>query len=307
MTTEGRAAYQVEWNKYVYEDKDYKEHRANLEKLTSWVLSTTSTTLKKTCCKEGETMDKWYKAFRETGQAYEDNRIPDAKRRYTAAVKPLTKLPRAFDAWITEWETAIAEGEHLDLPDTSSAQFWAADLVAALRPVNQSWATTFTAINKAAIKENKLSYREVAADLRRDWAVQHQSKASVAKGAFPSFGAELDRNATVESEPEGGEEEPTPKKKPTAKAGKGKRKRTNTGTAKGADAPATQGGGSCRACLGDHQLPNCFYAFPEKAPEGWRPSLTSKRLVSDRIKESSTLAEEIKRLRKGKDKTTDDS
>jgi hypothetical protein len=59
--------------------------------------------------------------------------------------------------------------------------------------------------------------------------------------------------------------------------------------------------GSCKACLGAHSLKNCFYVFETLAPEGWKPNLSPQRLVKDRINAVNSLAEEIKRFRKGKD------
>jgi hypothetical protein len=283
----------------VFQTKEYKDHIANREKLTSWILSTTSTTLKKTCCKEGETLDNWYLAFEEAGSAYEKNRIPDARAKYKASVKPLSRLPRSFDTWLTEWETAVAEGQQLEIPETAQAKFWAEDLAIALRSVLPIWATNFITINKKEIEAGTLSYREVATDLRRTWQVLQQPKSSIAKGAFPSYGPVpiQERPETMASDDE------EPRRRTSGKKEKGKRKRAETHESKG----HSSGGGSCKACLANHDLPECFYVFKDKAPEGWIPNLGIKRLVEDRIKTDSSLAEQIKRLRKRKDTSTDDS
>jgi hypothetical protein len=100
MTAEGKANFQHDWSSYVYVDKKYKDHCTNVEKLTTWIISTTSKTIWKSCCKEEDTMDKWYCAFQQTGSAYEENRIPDTREKYQHAIKPLSKLPRNFDAWL---------------------------------------------------------------------------------------------------------------------------------------------------------------------------------------------------------------
>jgi hypothetical protein len=300
MTAEGRAAYQLDWSAYVFQTKEYKDHITNREKLTSWILSSTLTTLKKTCCKEGETLDNWYLAFREAGLAYERNRIPDARAKYKASIKPLSKLPRSLDTWLTEWETAVAEGQQLNIPDTAEARFWAEDLAIALRAVLPIWATNFITLNKQEIEASTLSYREVATDLRRTWQILQQPKLSIAKGAFTSYGSVSGSEHPEIAESENEEE---PRRKSYRKQGKGKRKRAETG----ATGTATSGGGSCRACLGPHALNNCFYALEEKAPADWKPNLGIRRLVEDRIKADNSLAEQIKRFRKGKDSGADNS
>jgi hypothetical protein len=288
MTSDGRAAYQLAWHEYVFKAKDYKEHIANKEKLIAWIISTVSATYRKTCCTEGDSLDKWYQGFQKIGSAYEDNRIPDAREKYQLAIKPLSKLPKDFGSWLTRWETAIAEGQDLNIAETQTAQYWAPDLTKALRSVLSIWASSFDLINKKDIKENKLDFREVAADLRRQWATLQPKGSSIAKGAFPTYGLET---AGSDKE-EDSQQKKTPAKKGKG-SGKGKRSRTDA-----------EGGGSCKACLGAHTLPNCFYIFKEKAPEDWKPNPGIRRLVNDRIKDD-ILAEEIKRLQKGKDISTD--
>jgi hypothetical protein len=92
MTTKGRPAYQLDKSTYVFQTKEYKDHITNCEKLTSWILSSTLITLKKTYYKEGETLDNWYPVFREAGSVYKRNYIPDTRAKYEVSVKPLSKL-----------------------------------------------------------------------------------------------------------------------------------------------------------------------------------------------------------------------
>jgi hypothetical protein len=295
MTTEGKANYQHDWSTYVFLSKEYKEHRTNLEKLITWIISTTSKTIWITCCKEEETMDKWYLALKATGAAYERNRVPDARAKYQQAIKPLSKLPRNFDQWLTEWETAVAEGQELQLPDTQRATFWARDLAKALLNAMPFWANNFISINEEKIESNELDFRDVAATVRRQWATLYQSKSStINKGAFPTYNATKEEQLPDEAKSEEGE------KKDSRRKRNAKRKRAETQGNTGA-------GMSCRACLGAHQLPECFYVFEKLSPDGWKQSLSTKRLVRDRIEKDSSLSEEIKRLRKGKDKAPDDS
>jgi hypothetical protein len=292
LTAEGKASYQQDWSEYLHDDKHYQIFLANKEKLISWIYSTVSTTYRKTCCIEGQTLDKWYSAFKKIGLSYETNRIPDARARYQRAIKPLSKLPKNFDDWLTEWETAMAEGQELKITDTQSAQYWVPDLTKALRYVLPMWASSFEIHNTDNLADDKLDYRKVASDLRRHWTTFQPKGGSIAKGAFLSYGPAQDRSEAPDSEKE---EDPQNKKTPAKKGkGKGKWKRNRADT-----------GGSCNACSGAHELRSCFYVFEEKAPADWKPNIAIQRLVRDRIKENDMLAEEIKRLKIQKDNSTE--
>jgi hypothetical protein len=291
LTPEGKADYQYDWSTYIHRSKEYKEHKTAVKELVTWTLSTISPTLREICCHEQTTLTAWYKALRQTGSAYEENLISDARTKYQQAIKPLTKVPRSFDTWVSDWEVAIAEGSNLGLEDTKQARFWGPDLAKALKQILPIWATNFMSNNKKEVRANQLSYREVAADLRLQWEVLQQTKSSsVAKGAFLTYGEQAQEQDN-ELEPK-----PTPGAKKTRHTAK--RKRAGTESA-GTESEASSRK-ACRACLGPHNLSECYYAFNRKAPDGWRPNQGIKRLVQDRIKQDNSLAEEIKRLRKGK-------
>jgi hypothetical protein len=167
MTGEGKSNYQLDLSYYSLMTKEFKDYRTNLDKMVDWITSTTSPLIRKTCCKEDMTIDEWYLEFQQTGSAYERDRIADARTKYQAAIKPLSKLPRKFNEWLNEWESAMAEGQDVDLSDTMKARFWAPDLARAVRDALGVWSTTFLETNEDKIKEDKLNYQEVVAKLLR--------------------------------------------------------------------------------------------------------------------------------------------
>ena len=121
--------------------------------------------IREICCKEGETLDKQYEVFLETGSVYERNRVPDARAKYKASVKSLLRLLRSFETWLTEWETALSEGQNLNILETSQAQFQAEDLANTLKSILPVQTVNFITNNKEKIQDNTLNYREVAIDL----------------------------------------------------------------------------------------------------------------------------------------------
>jgi hypothetical protein len=134
-------------------------------------------------------MDESYLAFKQTGSAYEDIQVVHLRTRYQAAIKPLIKMPRKFNEWLTEWETIMAECQRIKYPDTIITTFWARDLAKALQNVLGSWSGTFLSIHLTKIHANDLHYRGVAAELLEHWSSLYQQSAlRIAKGSFPVFG-----------------------------------------------------------------------------------------------------------------------
>jgi hypothetical protein len=295
MTTEGRANYQLDVNSYMFLKKEFKDYRTNLDKLTDWITSTTGTSIRESCCDEDKTIDEWYLALKQTGSPYEEVQVVHLRTKYQAAIKPLTRMPRKFNEWLTEWESIMAEGQRIKYPEAINATFWARDLAKALQNILGSWSSTFLSINRTKIHTNDLHFRQVAAELHEHWSSLYQQPPSrIAKGSFPTFGQSNDTVPyDLENEPDADSSDQPMKKKQRSK----KRKRVDT-----TDATSRT---RCMACQARHPLRECYYAFPHLVPEGWTPRPAATRLVADRIKQDTSLAEEIKRLRKDKDNTSD--
>lgn len=302
LTTEERSRYQYDWTVFTYLAKEYKEHQSAVKELTTWTLSTVSYTLQQTCCIEQQGLDIWYQNLQQTGIVYEENLLPDARERYQKAVVALTKLPKSFENWITEWEISMAEGTKLGVSDTTLAIHWAPDLAKALKQIMNIWATNFVTLNKDKINKNRLNFREVAGDLRRHWKIMQPTKASIiSKGAFPTFG----ENDQIEEEPEESKDKDKGDKgKNQGKGKKSKRqkqqKRKRQEESDSDSEPQTRQ--VCEACFCRHKLENCFYIFPNSAPKDWKPFKTFKRMVENRQKEDQGLIRKIKQIKEKAEK-----
>ena len=150
-------------------------------------------------------------------------------------------------------------------------------------------------LHRNQIKENTLKFREVASELHDYWSTLYKQAPvrGVAKGAFPSFGPP--DNTTDDQESDQDPDLEQRKNRKGKSQNKLKRKRADSTDV---EAPLRK---RCKACLAYHETGGCFYAFPHLAPEGWTPRLSTQKMVADRIKADSKLAEEIKRLRKEKE------
>jgi len=113
----------------------------------------------------------------------------------------------------------------------------------------------------------------------------------VTKGAFPTFelGSQDEKEGNGESEDHSTPKSKSPKQK---KGGKGKKSRPKRKRAETLD--------GCKACFGPHDLAECFYAIENKAPPGWKLNQGMQKMVQLRLESDIALAEEVKRLTKGK-------
>jgi hypothetical protein len=80
--------------------------------------------------------------------------------------------------------------------------------------------------------------------------------------------------------------------------GKQKRKRTESDD-------WTKSRTTCKACYGTHPLPECFYAFKDNAPEGWKANPGLQKLVKEKVELDKSLYDEIERIRREKDTVQD--
>ena len=148
------------------------------------------------------------------------------------------------------------------------------------------------------VEEETLTYHTLANDFRE--GVRLQTKAirpEVETGSFgPSFAGQEDpaRRTPVDVPQEGDE---GLQAKSGKKEKKAKRKRPDDEY----DDTTTSGRKACRACQFFHPLSRCYYAFPEMAPEGFRPRKECQEALKLALKEDPKLAEELKRIRKMKE------
>ncbi|KAI1097083.1 hypothetical protein F4804DRAFT_217350 [Jackrogersella minutella] len=216
-------------------------------------------------------------------------------------------MPRNFDLWIQEWEEAVTDAADKGVEEVKDMDLLTSDLEDALNEVLNGWMSTYRQINKQKIGDGSLSFREVGAELR-EYALKHSKPTGprVARGAFAATYGKQDAEEEAESEAEPadeGEDKQSTSQRKGARGGKGPRGNRGRGYGqrnipkrKRAETETNPNGATCKACLGFHDISECWYVIDGKAVEGWIPNETIKRLVADRVKESNELAEIIKRL-----------
>src|SRR6266487_5908447 len=300
LTPEGRASYQLAYTIYKDQRDQCERQRDALDKLQTWMTKTIAASYVETCFDYEENIDVWYSKLKEQVGSDETTIKREIKDNYKRSIKPLSKIPKDLELWITNWEQAIAKGLERNLPFATSVDDWFDDFLTAVRLIHPMWVSAYELNKSNEVKDGSLSYRTVANDFRTQAKkVADARPGRVGRGAFPIFAGKGTEDETDVSNSEA--EAKTKKTKKTGKQPqKGKRQRTQTTDQTTSSLP---GRTQCRACKQGHDLRACYYLFSNKAPSWFKPNQQVKELVEQNLKNDSSLAEEVKRLQKSMDKT----
>ena len=306
LTAEGRINLNFDMQIYLEMQKAYDKHRTNVNTLRKWFLETTASRYHATCCNNNKDLDAWYIAFKEIGAPYEKLQSLKIATRYYTAIKPLPKMTRNFNDWLIEWETMMGEAKRLELAEAMSARRWVLDIVRALQAAIPTFSNTFYSTHRTNIDDNTITVQEVINQIHEDLVIHHQyqpTASKITKGSFLSYNDEEEETQISYDEVSDAESrtgDRGKKKRPVRAQKKDQQKR------KRAETFETVSRTVCKGCeMPGHSLPECFYIFENKAPEGWKPRQSIVRIIEGKIKQDSALAGEITRFKKGKVRFTD--
>ncbi|KAJ8103702.1 hypothetical protein POJ06DRAFT_217226 [Lipomyces tetrasporus] len=300
-------AFNTAWAVYTHQHKRYKDQESGVEKLRVWVMETVSQHYLESACEPVETITTWYSNLKEQCGQSDQVTKSRAREEYRAAIRPLIKPPKDFEAWVNQWEKAMSHAKKKGVADATDVHVWFEDLSVALKdiPGMDSWVTAYGVSAKVEIREETLSFRTIANDLREE--MRRRSKSSkgsngrIARGAFgPTFSGLSeeslddrglgDTSARPDDEPQG--------RGRLGKVSPGKRKRT------AAEGPSR--GAKCQACGQPHPLSRCFYVFPEHAQSWWRKNDEIQQKVEQALKTDQDLIKEVAKIKKNESKNKDD-
>jgi hypothetical protein len=301
LTADGQKSFSMAWTFYQDDLKAYEKQQELVRKLKEWISANVSSHYQKTCCKPTESLAKWYEQLKKAAGI--SKRLEDsiARERYREALK--TPKMKDLSSWIDLWEQEMTVAEDKGVLATTRVSEWFEDLLVAVRGILPTWAESYGINKDPFVEDNTLDYRTVANDLRKV-ASRHTRTGipgKIAKGSFgPTFAGEENQHAGSEEAPKRGDEDGTKRKR--GRQSKGKQGSEvlpdSTASQKRKTASDEVSGKVCRGCEGYHWTQRCFYLFPKKAPEGWIPNPRIQKIVEQKLKEDSTLEEEIKRLTK---------
>jgi len=274
-THEETRSVQIAWNIFTFKSRKYDTQRDSIKDLKDWVNRTTAHQYNSSCI-PAESLHKWYSKLEEhasMGMVKENKIVRD---KYKAAMKPLTKPPRDWHSWIITWEEAMSLGEQKKFADATDSTIWFGDFIDAIKPALYYWATSYEQNKQEKAEAKTLTYRAVANDLRRETRFKTKG-GSIAKGSF---------GPTHASDPQlsdqSAEDEDEAQQAQTRSKRNKKRRRDSTS--------ATEGMEKCLVCeLPNHQIPNCFYTFPEKAYEGFKPRRKIQKRAEENLKKTEVI------------------
>lgn len=158
----------------------------------------------------------------------------------------------------------MARGLQKGLSDAKDTAAWVLDLLQAVLGILPIWAVSFRQVRRQAIADESLTFREVGNDPRQELASQGSHKTvRTSKGAFATtYDGTKDHGSEIGDAHTAEDQTPPQRGSTGSRGGRGGRKHTQQ------DQSSSEG---CPACEMPHALPQCYYAFPDKAYQGFKP------------------------------------
>lgn len=324
LSIEGQKSFQVAWNFYQDDLKLFDKQQERVTKMRNWIIAHVSTHFQKTCCKAAQSLPQWYTNLQKAAGISKRQQDANALQKYKDAVKP--PKPKDLAAWADKWEQTMTEAKEKDVLATKRASQWFEDFLGAVRTVKPTWAEAYGINKDSHIEDDTLDFHTVANDLRKVASQSLYAKsARFANGSFgPTFAGEEGQHGRSECTEDTTEDikrmTSIKRKKDKSRSGTGKqvdnsmmkeqdhldeRARSSTASRK-RKASTGENGKACRACDGIHLTQKCFYLFPNKAPEGWKPRSYTQEQVKATLEDDPILKEEYKRWKKEKDNQDDE-
>jgi hypothetical protein len=286
------ADQQFAWTRYKTRLDIYTRQQTELNKLREWMQKTISPQVYKHCCKPAETMQDWYINLQQSVGIDNATTKNIAREAYRKAIKPLTK-PRDALNWITSWEEAMQKATDAKIAVAASTSDWIGDFLAAVRPINPTWATSYQMIKQKEIDKDRLTFRLAAQDFRKGLNANLINQSNkIAKGSFgPTFNAEEAEEAEgPEQNLAPGSQRQTQKRKRNDSLGN--RRMVKQAKSLG-NQEVKQTNQACKACGQRHEWKYCFYLFPSKAPKGFKERTATRRYVDLLLETDKEFAKEV--------------
>jgi hypothetical protein len=270
------------------------DEKNNINDLKAWVTSSIPQHTFENACEPTESIREWYKKIKEDSGTSKEMITSAARDKYKQAVVELKKPPKDFDAWLNTWEQAISYAQSKKVPEAQSTSSWFEDFLHAIDPVMDYWATLYRLIKQSEVDSGSLTYRTLANDFRNELRLRKSTSSSgkIAKGSFGvSFGPNADCAEGDAPTYQGAEGSSSTDKGRKAQGGSNRRHKR----------AASENQGTrpiCPVCNLKHQLAQCYYAFPEIAPDSFQP----RKHVQKRAEENLQKKDVADQLRKIKNK-----
>ena len=276
----------------------YYNRQEDLIRSTRTYINTTVSAAKKVHLDPKQTTYQWLAKLKKDTKPSDFYMESKVEQQYAEALKGL-KLAK-INQWLDRWEHAMSMAEKYSLPQISKGK-WLLDLARAIRPLSDTYAILFTKEAKDPKRSKLAEYHKVAMDLREEFTNLNKKPAqgTIRGSAFNAeFAGEPEEgNSTTEGQQGGG----------NTLTNSRKRAGINS-VEKEAAAPKKSKKSKCPACeLKGHTLPDCWYLFENKRPEGYKVSSARMERTRKRVEEDKDLATQLERLKLQEEREMDEA
>lgn len=277
-----REDYKLRLEAYKLQEKEYQEEQPKYEKLINHILATVSPHLHLSCYDSGKTVREWVSSLQETVGVDPQEERTRARERYHAALR-LIRTPNNWETWLMEYDQAATRVETLEVGEVHNTEDVTIDFLGAVSKVAPIWVAIFSGPGYDRTTMNwKKMMKLFRGHMSQSYPVKGKQKSAFAAGeaSYLAGGAtaqDTQRDASdvlqraPSAPPQGTLGKPRFKRKRDGQATKSKQSRTGTTAAAGDE---------CPACGQRHNLADCYYAYPEKAPEWFKPNRSITSLYS---------------------------
>lgn len=284
LTPKGQKAYKEDVDQYKLEqeyakslEREYKEEQAALLQVLKFIQGSVSLHLQGICCNPEEPLRQWIKNLRDTIGVDSDLELERARTRYYAALKPM-RNPTNWQLWLLEYDEAVTNAVLHNVPEMQNKKVVFRDFTEAVSKVAGTFTSTF---RQTSAKDLTMTRKDMIRLFREEMMTQYPPKGKH-KAAFGAAASQPNRDSRNNSELEG-DASRSERATQSRRGGNITTRKTRGGhtTRKRASDDASEGSlfERCAACQQPHNIKDCYYVHPGKAPEWFKPNAGIEELV----------------------------
>jgi hypothetical protein len=296
-----REDYKLRLEAYKLMEKEHQEEQAKYEKLISHILATVSPHLHLSCCDSGKTVREWVVSLQETVGVDPQEERTRARERYHAALRPM-RTANNWETWLLEYDQAATRAETLEVGEVRDSEDVTMDFLGAVSKVAPTWVASFSGPGYDRTTMNRKKMMKLFRDhMSQSYPIRGKQKSAFAAGeaSYLAGGApDQDTQRDASDVSQGAPSAPS-----QGTLGKPRQKRKRDGqTTRSKQFPignTAAAGDECPACGQRHNLSDCYYAYPENAPEWFKPNRSIARLVEYKTNNDDELQKAMNNLNPG--------
>jgi hypothetical protein len=282
--------YKLLHEQYKSDRHEYEKQQASLQHIVSFIQSTVSPHLLRTCCSSKKPIRQWIIDIQRTTGMSDQLEQEQARNRYRASLKPM-RNPQQWDTWLAEYDEAAAEAEACQAVELQQVSLVTKDFIDAVNKAAPIWSTNFQDNGRFAVG---MTRKEMIQRFREHMMTNYplrpgKHKAFIADGTlFHTVDGATTQSNDGDAYQAKGATPSSNRGRPRNQRGAG---RTPTTLKRPLDqGPATAAqGAKCPACGQRHTIRDCYYVNPDKAPEWWIPNETINELIQFKREKDSTF------------------